>query len=294
MEPILVSVIMPIYKTNKQYLIEAIDSILNQSYKTFELLLIIDEDPELGTKKILEKKEDDRIIIIENGQNKGLVYSLNKGLECAKGKYIFRMDSDDIALEHRLKKQIEYFEHHKEVVVLGTYAKTFGADVKEFKSSTSDAQIKGELIWKNPIVHPTVAFRASFIKKNNIRYRLGDSEDYRLWIELAFKYNCVFAVLPEILLKYRVHSEQITYRDREKILDMEKNIVKLILQYCNIELEEKEIDLFCTIKQGTPINFRGFFAGLRILKKIDKCIDNKITKDVLKKSYIKGLIKILR
>ena len=294
MEPILVSVIMPIYKTNKQYLIEAIDSILNQSYKTFELLLIIDEDPELGTKKILEKKEDDRIIIIENGQNKGLVYSLNKGLECAKGKYIFRMDSDDIALEHRLKKQIEYFEHHKEGVVLGTYAKTFGADVKEFKSSTSDAQIKGELIWKNPIVHPTVAFRASFIKKNNIRYRLGDSEDYRLWIELAFKYNCVFAVLPEILLKYRVHSEQITYRDREKILDMEKNIVKLILQYCNIELEEKEIDLFCTIKQGTPINFRGFFAGLRILKKIDKCIDNKITKDVLKKSYIKGLIKILR
>ena len=93
MEPILVSVIMPIYKTNKQYLMEAIDSILNQSYKNFELLLVIDEEPMLGTKEFLEKKVDNRIVIIENGKNKGLVYSLNRGLEFAKGKYIFIMVS---------------------------------------------------------------------------------------------------------------------------------------------------------------------------------------------------------
>lgn len=293
MEPILVSVIMPIYKTNKQYLMEAIDSILNQSYKNFELLLVIDEDPMLGTKEFLEKKVDNRIVIIENGKNKGLVYSLNRGLEFAKGKYIFRMDSDDIALEHRLKKQVEYFEHHKEVTVLSTFAKTFGADIKELNSSVSDAQIKGELIWKNPIVHPTIAFRASFIKKNNIQYRVGDSEDYRLWLELAFKYNCVFAVLPEVLLKYRIHSEQITFRDKEKIANMEKDIVNLILQYCNIELEKNEIDFFSAIKQGEHISIRSAFDGFRILHKIDKCIDNKISKDVFRKNYIKGLVKAL-
>lgn len=295
MESVLASVILPIYKTNRQYLKEAINSILNQSYQNIELLLVIDEIPDFGTKSFLEKFYDKRIVIIENGKNRGLVYSLNHGIDCAKGKYIFRMDADDIALDNRIKRQIEYFETHEEVDVLGTYAETFGAYSKIFASTTKNAQIRGELLWKNPLVHPTVAFRSSFIKENNIKYSEGDSEDYRLWIDLAFKYkDCIFAVLPEVLLKYRIHPNQITCRDKDKIKNMEKEIVNIILRGCDTELNSNQIDLLCAIRQSSHISYTDIFSSISILRHIEKCIEDRVTKNTFRREYLKGLCKSLK
>ena len=295
MDSILASIILPIYKTNRQYLREAIESILSQTYQNFELLLIIDEDPCYKTKSFIKIFSDKRIITLENGSNKGLVYSLNRGIECAKGKYIFRMDSDDIALDNRIKRQIDFFEKHKDVNVLGTYAQTFGMYDQVFSSSLTNAQIRGELLWKNPLIHPTIAFRASYLKENNIKYSEGDSEDYRLWLDLAFKRNdCVFAVLPEILLKYRTHPNQITFRDKERILNKEKEIILLILSDCNLQLDNKQIELLCLIRQNSKISLSEMLSCIWILHLFTKNIEDMTTKNTFRREYLKGLYKSFR
>lgn len=294
MESVLVSIVLPIYNTDKQYLKEAIDSILRQTYRNFELLLIIDEEPSCGSKKFVESFLDERIIIIDNGTNKGLVYSLNIGIENAKGTYIFRMDSDDIAFEDRLEKQVKYLELHKEVDVLGTFADTFGMFEKRYYSNINNKQIRGELLWKNPLIHPTVAFRKSSVERYNVKYSVGDSEDYRLWLDLAFNSDCIFAVLPEVLLKYRIHPEQITNRDKDKIIRKDYEIVSIILKYCNVKLESKQIQLFCAIRNNIHINIKEAFEGIYILNSIKKGIPDRIIRKTFEIEYFKGLLKSLK
>lgn len=156
----MISVIIPIYKPNKKYLSETIKSIQDQSYENYEILLIVDGDA-ADTKEIVDGLNDDRFRILINTKGKGLPYSLNRGFKESKGEYILRMDADDICLPERFAKQVKYLDAHPDVDMVSTFAETFGAVTMLYKSYTAYKDINAELLFKNPIVHPSVAFRKS-------------------------------------------------------------------------------------------------------------------------------------
>ena len=206
---------MSIYKEPFDWISEAIDSILNQTYKNFEFI-IVNDNPEndrlnLFLKEYLSK--DERIRLIKNIQNQGLTKSLNVAFKEAKGKYIVRMDADDISVPERLAVQYEYLESHPNVDVLGSKVKYIGITSKYKQSDDiklSDEEIKAYFLLGNCIVHPSVMIRKECLDKNNIFYdeNYRHSQDYRLWEQLKGYAN--FKNLNKILLHYRISEQQIT------------------------------------------------------------------------------------
>ena len=206
-----ISVILPAYNAEKT-IGEAIQSIIEQTYKEWELLVINDGSTD-GTKSVILSFDDPRIKYIENDGNKKLIYTLNRGLELATGKYIARMDADDISLPERFENQLEYMESHSECVVCGTLIqKFFGNEIiaNRFGYVGTSESLKKELLIHSCFMHPTVMLRTDVLKKNNVKYdeNFIHAEDYKLWIDLM-DYG-TFCNLPIVLLKYRMSREQIT------------------------------------------------------------------------------------
>ena len=212
----LITVLMAVYNGEK-YLREAIESILTQSYTDFEFLIINDGSSD-RTEEIIVSYNDERIRYIKNDKNLKLIASLNKGLDLAKGEYIARMDADDISLPNRLEKQVKFMENNPEVGLLGTCVRTIGLeDNFDIKYMEGHDQIRLKLLFDNYITHPTVMLRSEILKKNNLKYPdLLHTEDYALWVLLS-NYAKI-EILPEILLHYRCHGNNISelHKDFQK------------------------------------------------------------------------------
>lgn len=207
-----ISVIMSVYNTNKSFLAEAIESILNQTYPNFEFI-IIDDNSTDGSLSIIEQymSKDDRIVLIKNKTNIGLTKSLNKGLKLAKGQYIARMDADDVSLPDRFKQQIEYMENNSHVTVIGGIAYS-GAEVTNRWFNENTKIEKALFLFGNAgIAHPTAFIRKSFLDFHHIKYdeNLKKSQDYALWLDIV-QQGGVIQRLPEFVLKYRIHEGQIS------------------------------------------------------------------------------------
>lgn len=295
--PPLVNVIIPVYKIKAEQLAESVESILNQTYTNIIIITIIDEGPENISKSILKNITDTRLQILDNGKNMGLPYSLNRGIDASSGKYIVRMDGDDIALSTRIEEQVEFMEAHPEIDICGTYAETFGQIKKLYRSATDDSKIKGELLWKNPLIHPSVAFRASTLKQKEIRYTPGVAEDYRLWLEMAYTYACKFAVLPKVLLRYRIHETQLTQTDSSKLIRKDKEIASSILHTFDIQSSDKELEAFSKCRLGEKMSFSEIKQSKvlmkRLLKKIPADVSNTYTRGVFAKGLLKAYIKAI-
>jgi glycosyltransferase involved in cell wall biosynthesis len=215
----LVSILMAVYNGEK-YLREAIESMLNQTYTNFEFLIINDGSTDT-TEEIIMSYQDERIRHIKNEQNLKLIASLNKGLDLAIGKYIARMDADDISMPERLKKQVEYLEKNPQIGVLGSWVEIIGKEepmIIQHKTNFNDIRV--ELLFHNYLCHPSVMLNNLILKKHNLNYpNFLHAEDYGLWIQVA-KYGKI-EILPEFLLKYREHGENIslTLKKEQKIQD---------------------------------------------------------------------------
>ncbi|MFA6074534.1 MAG: glycosyltransferase [Negativicutes bacterium] len=205
-----VSVIMPVYNAEK-YLREAIDSILEQTFRDFEFL-IIDDGSTDSSVEIVNSYCDCRIKFFKNCENKGIVFSLNKGLEFANGEYIARMDADDISLRERIKVQVQFMDANKEVGVCGTWVKTFGGSKKILKNPASAEEIRCGQLFFTLIAHPTVMLRKECFTQNNLGYSPDDlyAEDYGLWVRCWNHFDIVN--IPEVLLSYRVCSSNVSNR----------------------------------------------------------------------------------
>ena len=154
-----ISIVMSVYNGEK-YLREAVNSILNQTFKDFEFIIINDGSTD-GTREILESYNDPRIILIHKG-NMGLTQSLNKGIALAKGKYIARQDADDISLPERLEKQIEFLERNEKVALLGTAIEIIdeiGNYLQTIKPPTDDSSIRKGIKQNNYFCHGSVIFK---------------------------------------------------------------------------------------------------------------------------------------
>ncbi|WP_052399128.1 glycosyltransferase family 2 protein [Candidatus Francisella endociliophora] len=209
----LISVVMPVYNAEK-YVGEAIESVLNQTFKDFEFIIINDGSSDKSLDIIKKyQKIDDRFVLIDR-ENKGLVFSLNEGVILAKGKYIVRMDADDISLPKRFSEQVEFMERNHKVGVCGTWIKKIGEDYNEcfWKPQKNDKKLKSLLLYYVPFAHPSVIIRRKVLINNNIFYNheYKNIEDYKLWVDL-YKYT-EFSNIQKVLLYYRVHDNSVTQK----------------------------------------------------------------------------------
>lgn len=242
-----ISVIMSCYN-RKDYLIEAIESILNQSYSDFEFIIVDDASTD-GSQDIIKKYADldSRIIFIKNDKTKGLINNLNKAFELTKGEYIARMDDDDISLPERFAKQIEYMDTHPEITLLGSFIEVFGDETAVNWVCETDSSILEILMnFFNPLCHPSVMIRKSFLDEHNLKYSLKAiyAEEYDLWKNIILA-GGKLANLPENLLKYRVHKNSITKSKRSnKIQRQTANKIKeqLLKRYFDSKTTQKIIN----------------------------------------------------
>ena len=205
-----ISVVMPAYNAEK-YIKEAIDSILGQTFGDFELIIINDCSTD-STENIILSYSDSRIVYLKNEKNMGVAATLNRGLQAARGEYIARMDSDDIALSQRLEKQLQHMKRNGDVIVCGSNFIPFhdSGDLPVSCVPEEDGQIKTFLLFGSPFAHPTVMIRASVLKETGLCYDVAYEkvEDYYFWMQLS---RCgKFANLNEPLLRYRNHSQQVS------------------------------------------------------------------------------------
>ncbi|WP_343338768.1 Undecaprenyl-phosphate 4-deoxy-4-formamido-L-arabinose transferase [Terrisporobacter petrolearius] len=245
----LVTVFMPVYNTEK-YLRQSIESILNQTYKNFELL-IIDDGSTDSSVDIIKSYNDDRIILVKNEKNKGLPYTRNKGLDLAKGEYIALMDSDDISKNNRLAIQVKFLEKHKEIQVVGSRQETL-IEGKIYKPSNARKEyidVNKKLMFYSCVPNPTIMFRKDFFYKNKIRYRKECfvAQDYAFFVDCVAKGGNI-AILSEPVLIYRSGHDNITklsvkykQNERKKVMD---NIRIRCLNNNGIFLDDKENILF--------------------------------------------------
>jgi glycosyltransferase involved in cell wall biosynthesis len=207
-----ISAIMPVYNGEK-YIKDTIDSVLGQTYKDFEFI-IVDDGSTDNTLNIIKDFDDTRIrfITVNHG---GIVNALNTGLDMAVSEYIVRVDGDDISLPERFERLLGYMENNKDVVVCGSWAKTIntnGEVTGELKyPPIDDVGIKKYLLLHNPFIHPSVIIRKDILNKSGKYKKYKHNEDYELWSSVL-KYGNGHNI-PEELILYRVHESQVTRKN---------------------------------------------------------------------------------
>ena len=240
-----ISVLMPAYNS-EQYVAEAIESILNQTFADFEFIIINDGSKD-NTAKIIQEyaKKDARIKFVNHTKNKGLIGVLNEGLDLARGEYIARMDSDDISLSMRFEKQVAYMDAHPECGVLGTWFQTFGNATNTVRHPERIRLLN--ILADQHVGHPTVMMRKSVLDKYGFRYdpNYKHAEDFELLSRMVMVTE--IHNLPEILLRYRwagtnisvIHSatqQNVTQRVKQNILNKltdDTTTQQYILDYIN-------------------------------------------------------------
>lgn len=215
-----ISVVMSVYNEPEKWLRESVDSILNQTFGDFEFIIVNDNPQREENRKWLEdyKERDGRIVLLENEKNLGLPKSLNIALSVAKGKYIARMDADDISHPSRFEKQYRLMEERPQVIVCGTKARLLGTSdmLGDSWILEHDSDIKARLLVGSCFHHPAVMIRRSVLEEHGVRYDEDylQAQDYRLW-EVLSDYG-EFYNLPERLLDYRFSRRQMSSRNGKK------------------------------------------------------------------------------
>jgi len=297
----LVSVITPVYNREK-YLVKCIESILNQTYENFEFIIIDDNSSDLTVNIIKDYLlRDSRIKFLENNKNLGATLSFNRGLDIAKGKYIARMDSDDISFPDRFKKQVDIFESWHDLEVLGTGAvlidhKENEIGRKQFPSNFK--KISNIIKTGVPVFDPSVMMRSSTLKEiNGFDNRLAPADDYHLWLTL-FKQKKIISNIDDYLIKYRLHDSNLSkVASREQL---QKSFLALKIYNSNFSTDEffnqkNHLDLTSfeelLIKywDGSNTNKEG---SIRIIKEYFSSKEYKLKNNEIKVlTLLKGLLK---
>jgi len=202
---------MPTYNDG-QYLRQAIDSILGQTFTDFEFIIVNDGSID-DTEEIISSYSDPRIKHLKNRQNTGNTNARNRGMEAAVGKYIAIMDSDDVSVLNRFEVQFNYLEKHPEIGILGG-SKIFFDEREWYKRyyPKDTEYIKSFLLFKNAVGQPTVMPRREIINKFNLYYNpdYENAEDFDLWYRAALA-GVKIANLDEVVLYYRQSESQMSY-----------------------------------------------------------------------------------
>lgn len=230
MNPPRISVVMPVFNS-AVYLAEAIESILAQTFSNFEFIIVDDGSSDDSPRILAEyAKKDARIRILRHDNNQGVTAALNTGIAQASAALVARMDADDISLPQRFASQVDYLDAHPETGVCGCRIRHIGADgahLSERALPESDLMIRWYLLFENCLPHPSVIFRRDLLPAGEA-YHGDNAQDYDLWVRLSA--HTKFAILPEPLLLYRMHPDQVAQKRGGVQLSRSLGIVKAQLE----------------------------------------------------------------
>lgn len=235
-----VSVLMPVYNAGK-YLSKAIDSILSQTCKDWELILVNDGSTD-NSEDIIAGYDDDRIYYIKNQENLGLIRTLNKGIDLCHGEYIARMDADDISLPDRLKKQIDFLDKHPEYIMCGTNAAVInnkeGITGKIYNLTEND-YLQIHLLFSVPFIHPSMMIRKNILENNRYDEKYKHVEDYELWHRVARLGK--IANLKNELFEYRWHDSNVSVLHNKIQEELKDKIIRDQLKNLDIYPTDEEL-----------------------------------------------------
>ena len=289
-----ITVIMPTYNRCNM-LKEALQSILNQTFKDFELI-VIDDCSNDGTQEYLteQAQKDSRIIYIRNKKNMHYNYGLRLGCKLAKGEYIARMDDDDVSMPTRFEKQVKFLDHNPDIAVVGSFIEIFGIDnppLKNWVDSSTPEDLSIDIFYKCPLCHPSVMIRRSFLTQKKIGYNKKAlyAEDTMLWIDIILA-GGKLANIPEVLLKYRVGHTRVS-SEKDTNLVQNKTVFKarykLWRNYFNY-FKAKELSKISVYPRLTGNNVSLIYAFLQIAEKNCKKLPRENIYNYLTKHGVKA------
>ena len=297
----IVSVIMPVYN-EESWLHQSIPSILNQTFEDFELIIINDASTDNSLEIIKHYiKQDSRIRLYNNSKNSELIETLNKGIALANGKYIARMDADDISLPDRLNIQLSYLNNHPEIQLIGTGCEVIDEENQRLKTTNTGYLpyflVKLCLIFDNVFTHGSIMCSSELLKENLYAPWAVDGEDYELWVRL--KEMCKMVRIPDILYKFRSHVNSIS-RDRMSLCKIAYKIsCQQIEAYIGENFDRNLLRYLINCKVKRKRNIVSLFRAVRLLNKISikfKEMNNLSSEDahMVKAWTRKYKIKVLR
>lgn len=263
----LVSILMSAYNS-ESYIREAIDSVLSQTYSNWELL-VTDDCSSDSTLSILKEyaQMDERIVLFPNQQNRGLTYNLCQMCSHANGKYIARLDADDICRNDRIQKQVAFMEEHGFDIVC-SYAKGIGNSSRLMKVPKQGEDLRANLVFYNPIVHSSVMFKndGSFVYDTTYL----KAQDYELWDRMSGEKKS-FGVLPEVLVYFRYHRNQISNKcSSEQTANCDKIRKRAVGRLVpNLSDCEKNV-FFDWLISGQLASDDDYYTIQKLLEKIEK------------------------
>lgn len=291
-----ISIVMPVYNS-KEYLKEAINSILDQTYTDWEFLIINEFGSDDGSKEIIEEyaKYDKRIILIQNEERLGIAASMNVGIDRASGKYVARMDADDISLPERFEKQVKFMNDNPDIGMCGCKVEIFGSDPFEWKLETDKNKLNTNILFYSPSVHPTVMIRKEILDTYNLRYNedYKASEDYELFSRICSITSV--ANIDEVLFRYRIMKNNATFRNNDIGIVLYSKVMENQFKKMGLEFTEQEIQLLSPHYSMKQTQGRDVLVKLSnldlLLKKIlvsnEKCklYDRKYLSNTLHKRF---------
>lgn len=283
----LVSVILPVYNSEK-HIYEALESIVNQSYQNLEIITIINGTTDKSLDEV-NKFNDKRIKVIDIKEAIGLIKALNIGIEESNGKYIARMDADDIAIKTRIEKQVKFLEEHSDYGLCGSWYKTFDGTSILGKNKIEDQEIKQNLLHQCHICHPSVLLRKSIVDEYNLKYstKFPHSEDYALWVEMTDKTK--FYTYPEVLLKYRDHETNISKLEGETQQNLSVDIKRHYFKKVGINISNEEVILYTRFAYA---DFTLTTTETNMLDDIIRRLLNQLNIEILNKEQLADFLKV--
>ena len=298
--PPIISCIMSNYNTEPVIFRKALDSILQQTYKEFELILIDDKSTDLESRKVVEEyaRRDSRVVAIYNEENQGLAGSLNIGLKHAKGKYIARFDTDDICVENRFERQMEYMEK-KNADICSTFSHLFG-DYDNVVSTCfiSFESVAVQLLFSCYIYHTPVMMKRSFLEENGLKYdiRFDGAEDFDLFSRCR-EAGAKICIMPEVLFHYRLHSRSVCHTQNTKQVRLSRKICKRQLDNMKVEYDSNEWNchlILCNLKDFSDSMYESVDKWCKKLLKInnrEKFFDKKSFAKVIYNRFFTSIMK---
>lgn len=273
-----ITVLMPVYNAER-YLREAIDSILAQSFKPFEFLIIDDGSTDRSA-SIIASYDDSRIRFHRNETNLGITASLNKGIALATCELIARMDADDVSHPQRLQKQFGYMKRNPECALLSTWARVVGDDKKFVRME----RYRGNFYYYNLtfecwIYHPTVMFRKSAVEQVGM-YSMPYSEDYDLFWKMSTRFR--IANICEPLVDYRLSSTSLNavLKKNEYAWANEQNVLRNIRYYLGSDFQISHAALEYLRHNFTPLlSAYNLGAALESLVALDAVTEKMLQKE---------------
>ena len=248
-----VSVLLPVYNA-APYVGDAIDSILQQTFNDFELI-IINDGSEDGSLAILEERAArDRRVRLYSRENRGLVVTLNEALERADGEWVARLDADDISHPRRLDTQVK-MARDRGLQLVGTSFSYFGDIEKKVWYPKSDRRIRHAFyVWGRTFCHPSILASRQLIGDIGYEQRYRHAEDMALWSRILHRTDAVVGNVPEVLYSYRAHNFQVSIQQNEAQVAMSELILREALDEIACQYSENEFLLHCRTRRRQAFN----------------------------------------